>query len=512
MTVAADVTTERRRSGVTEAHPGSIDPQGLAGSMLWYRLGGVILLAATAWFSWSLPAVPSRRTRPSTALVDQVGPWNWLLDRGWHPIEPGSVAISLIAVTACFFVAWSVVVARCWLNPGRSSVRIVLLLVAVCIAISVLALPNKTRDIYDYATFGRVVSVHQGEAYVDVPAQYPDDPILPYASRAYTGRPDNKLPAWTATAIVATSIAGDRPLTNLMVFRLLLGGATMASTVLIAWILGRIRPHAAAAGAALFGLNPVTVVFGPEKTDALMVACMLGAVALVVLGRRYLATAVMTVSVLVKMLTAPALLLLVAMPLGQAGEGGSSRRRRSRVGAARSIGGRVLVAAGTTTLVYGPFRDPIALARHQLSGGGQTSLGPALRPIAPIVAVLVITVVVGWAWARDSGESHERATMLVNRIGLLMVASSILLVRPGLPWYLMTALAAAAIAASVELFAIVGVLSAVSFLAGWWEALDSPVHPLPTIGPGRPVIYLMVAIALVAAAGGAAIWRTRRAA
>ena len=505
-------STRRLIGGAEQPDPGGPEDDGAAPGLprsVWAV--GAALMACVAWFSWSLPVAPSRLSRASAPLASRIGAWQWLTDHGAPPASSNGLGLTLAGISALFFAAWVGVVLLTWRRPGRAAVRAVMALVAVAVAISIFALPNKTSDVYDYAVFGRVVSVHDGVAYRDVPSEYPNDAVYPYASRQYTAKPDNKLAGWTATAIGVTSIAGNDPVANLLAFRLLLGGATVAASALIAWILLRIRPAAAASGAAFFGLNPITVVYGPEKTDALMVLFLVGGLALVVAGRHHLATVAVTLSVLVKLITAPVLVLVVALPLPSSRLRRRDPTRSTTSAQVWSVATRAVVALATAVVVYGPFRDPLRLAREQLVGGERGGVLPGLGTVSTVVFAVGLAAVAGATWWRRPETAADHTEALLTRSALFLVVFSVFLTRPGLPWYLICALAAAALVSSVVLFVLMAALSGASFLMGWWDAVGTSQHPLPSLQVARPLVYLSVAaVALALAIGATALARRRR--
>ncbi len=406
------------------------------------------------------------------------------------------------------FGGWLGIVLLTWGRSGPAMVRLVVGLAVTATAISALALPNQTSDIYDYALFGRVVAVHGGEAYHDLPNQYPEDAVFPYSSHQYTGRPDNKLPVWTATAIGVSKAAGRSPLANLLAFRLLLGLSTVATTVLVAAVLGRLHPRSAAAGAAVFGLNPITVVYGTSKTDALMVFLLVSGVALVVWRRGYLATALVTLSVLVKLITAPVLVLLVTLPLparsGAADMSNTPVRTLLRHGFLRGLVALVVVA-----VFNAPFRDPVGLIRAQLTGTDHASVLRGAHPLA-VAAFGIGLLGLSFAVRRRGPQSAtaQIETFLVSSATFL-VLFAVFLTRPGLPWYLLSALAMVALARSAALLAVLTVISAASFLMGWWDAIGTRDHPLPPLALDRPLAYLATA-ALATALAAAVVSGTKR--
>ncbi len=475
-------------------------------------VAGLVCLAGAAWFAWSLPATPGRRGRPSIFLVEG-GPWRWLFDHAAPPGSPVPLAVTLVGVSLVMFAAWTAVIILTWNRSSRAAVRTVVALAALGAVISVFALPNKTSDIYDYVLFGRVAAAHDAEPYQDLPNAFPQDPTYRYSSHQYTGRPDNKLPVWTLAATGTAELAGDGPVTNLLAFRALLGGASVATTALVAWILGRIRPQAAASGAAAFGLSPLTLVYGTGKTDSLMVLLMVAAIALVVAGRTRVATVAGTLGVLVKLIAAPVLALVVLLPPLV---GARRRPGAPRWTLAVGVAVRGLVALAVTALVYLVFQDPVGLARTHLIDSGNASAAATVGPATAVPFILLLAVMAWRSWRVDLASDVERARGLIAAAAPVLVVFAVLLTRPGLPWYLMTPLAVVALSRSVSLLVILGTVSVASFVIGWWDSVDTRAHPLPALyklhNTSRPVLFLGLAVGatLVALAAHLATKRWRR--
>jgi hypothetical protein len=457
-----------------------------------------VLLTCAAWFAWSLPATASRRTRASAALAERSDFWAWLFEHAAPPSSPGWLAASLLLASATGFGAWVGIVALLWERGGRAVVALVVGVTAAAAGIGVLALPNQTTDIYDYALFGRVVAVHGGEAYHDVPDQYPDDPLQPYASHRYTARPDNKLPVWTATAVGVSAVAGDDPVHGLVAFRLLLAGAVVATTALLARTAERVHRRAGASAAAAFGLCPVTFVYGASKTDALMALLLVAGLALAVEGRDRSATFLVTLSVLVKLITLPVLVLLVALPpIRHLVRGSPPLTAPVRW---RASAERAAIALATVVVAYAPLRDPLALARTHLTGTSQGSVLPVAHVAAGVAFGLVLATMAVVTWRSHGTGSAAVTTAFLDRAAVLLVVFAVLLTRPGLPWYVLSALAVVALCRSATLFGVLAVLSGASFAMGLWDSVGTRAHPLPPLAPPRPVTYLGMGVLAIALA------------
>ena len=458
----------------------------------WLRLGmaavALVLLLGTAWFAFVVPATPGRRTRSSGDLIDRLWLWRAAAAHAPVPRSPLVVGISLIAVSSAMFAACAAAVAMVWRRNSRGLLAFVYLIAACCSLLTVAALPTQTSDVYDYTLFARVVTDHDGRAFHDVPDRYPDDPIYPYSSHQYTGRPDNKLPVWTATSIGVAAVAGEDPVANLLAMRFTLACAGLGSLLLLARILRRVRAPALLSGVALLALNPIVLVYGPSKTDSLMVLLMLAGIAAALEDHEHGATALLVLSALVKLISAPVLALYLCLQV---------RRRGWRAGIDVAVA--VAVAVGT----YLPFSG-LSLARDQLRliGSSGSSLPSALSPLAGALFVLILLASLVRLW-RAGGPSMSTERQVLSLLWCAVPPTlfvALFLTRLGLPWYLLTAVTVAAVAGGSTVVAIVLTVSWSSFLFGWWYAVSTRAHPLPDLFRERFGLYLgppvLVALAL----------------
>ncbi len=462
---------------------------------------GLVLMACTAYFAFVVTATPGRLGKQASGLIDELGLWSYIVDHVPVPKSQGTLGVTIVVASTLAFVAYGLVLVLTWGRRSRAGVAVVVGASVLCWGVSSLALPNHTSDVYDYALFARVATAHGENPYTTFPDEFPDDPIYPYSSHQYTGERDNKLPVWTAFSIGLSALAGDGPVANLMTYRLALVGLNMVNLALIAMILWRVRPEAALTGMAVYGLNPVISVYGPSKTDSLMVFLFLAAAALVVLGRPRLAMVGLALSSLVKLITLP----LVAVYW--------LRRASQRRLVATLIDTALLL--GVALVAYAAFGG-LGLFRDQLDliGEGGSSVPGVLQPVTTAIFVGLVAVV-GWRTPKPEPVGDTTRKWGNQRLfwawAVVALFFGLFLTKLGLPWYLMTAVAAVALAARGVLTAAVVALTWSSFLFGWWYSASTRTHPLPDLfGLPPQLLYAAPILAGGAALAAWTIWQRRQ--
>lgn len=466
--------------------------------LLVVALCATVIVATTAWFAFALPATPGRLTKQGAGLIGDQAGWRFVAEHAFVPGSPWALAVWIVAMVTATFVAYAVILVVLWRARSRMATWIVVTAAVLALVCSVLALPNQTSDVYDYALFARVATVQNQDPYERFPDAYPDDPLYPYSSHQYTGTRDNKLPVWTDFSIAVSAVAGDGPVANLLAYRLALAGALAASAGLISMILRRIRPNARLHGLAVFALNPVVLALGPSKTDALMVLLAVAGMALVATRRTKLATIALTLASLVKLIALPLLAVHLLLLV-------STKRWR----AIPQLG----IAALVTALVYAPTTGKASLALDQvgLLGASGSVLPDVVRPLAALAFVGVV------AWAGlTPGRWHPSGPrpagdLLARRWVPVALWFAVLLTRLSLPWYLIVPVAVVAIGGRRLSTAVLVVAMWASFLYGTWFATSTAVYPLPSLVPGHRVLAQLVPALLTALVVSLAVWRHWRA-
>jgi hypothetical protein len=447
-------------------------------------LGAVVVLDA-AYYAFCLAQSPSRIMRPGAALVADFGLWSFMRDHGVPiPGTPTAMAVAVVLCAAVGFVAYAGVVVLHWNRSDRRATWLVCGFAGAAFTVSVFAMPTVNSDVYDYILFGRVAAVHHEDPHLRFPDEFPEDPIYPYSSHQYTGKPDNKLPAWTLLTVGLAEVGGDGPVTNVLLYRSALAGLNLASLALVAFIVRRIRPEATTAAVALFGLNPIVAFLGQSKTDSVMAFWLLVGAAFLVAGRRRLAAAGMVLSMFVKLITFP----LVAMYW----------LRELRYGRAATVAADALVAGGVVLLLYAPFTRGLDLFLDHLGllRGGADNVGGPLRAVC-VVGFLLLLAGIGLT-RKDTHLSLFRGWAVVA------LAFAVLLSRPALSWYLIVPVAAVAIACDRRTVIALIPVTAGSFLLNTWRLQNTPAHDLPS-GTALAVLGVLAALAVLGAAG-TALW------
>ena len=215
------------------------------------------------------------------------------------------------------------------------------------VLIAVLAPPAGSHDIWSYAVYGRLISVHHVSPFTHVPADFPHDPIVRLVARGWRHTGSVYGPGFVALSAAGTALSGASQLATRLLFQLLealaLGGALM-----IIW--RRTRDPVAL---AFVGLNPALLLVVNGAHNDLVVGLALLAGTLLLEDRRpRRAGLVLAAGALVK--------LVLVLPLG-ALLLWTWRRHRAR------DAWRAGVTAGI-----------ILLAAYLVSGGG-AALGPLVH-------------------------------------------------------------------------------------------------------------------------------------
>jgi alpha-1,6-mannosyltransferase len=324
-----------------------------AGVALGSLVAGYLLIALVAGAPDSplVPPLPPGVRSPGWASTGA----GWLgLDR----LSRTALTVLSVALLAALLAAFLVVVLEC--RRTRVAPALVLSAVGVSLILSVAAPVVLSRDVYSYAIYGRIFSIHHSNPYVRTPASYPDDPFVSVASPAWVDTRAVYGPAFVLTTAGVARVWSDSPGGAILALKVLAGVGAAVATLLAAWAsqpFGR-----ASLAAAAVGLNPVMVVHtvGGAHNDALIAACLAGALVLALSSlsppeddangnslRALGVTVLLTVAGLIKVVLFPVLLVWLWMQF----RAWPAERRRVR--AAVHVGAAIVVSLAFAA----PFMD-----------------------------------------------------------------------------------------------------------------------------------------------------------
>ena len=338
---------------------------------------------------------------------------------------PGGWEAVLISTAVLAFVAYVGVLLL--LRRGGHLIPI-LVLASILQLIPLLGPTLLSRDVYAYWAYGRVGAVHEANPYEDAPAQWPDDPATQAMGSSWREQPSLDGPAFTLLSEAVAAAAGDSARHASAIFRGL-AALSILAIVALASFLAVNRAFAA----AFVGLNPLVALHfgGGGHNDALMIALVLGALALHRRRRDSLGGAAWALSALVKWVS---LAFLALVALGE-------RRERGR----RILGWGacwILAFGAGATALYGiawftAAERLSAQARRTGSiglSGWLQDVGLSHRAIVVLIALLTLAAA---AWL---GTQAWRGNVRLGLAGVLLAALQGWLN----PWYALWGLALAA--------------------------------------------------------------------
>lgn len=354
--------------------------------------------------------------------------------RGWAPAYLGLAAASFAAYAA-----------GAWLLRGSTARAGAVIAIAAAIQLLPLAGPVLlSTDAYTYWAYGRLSAVHGANPYDVPPSAFPSDPAHAVMGEDWRDTTSVYGPAFTLSTEAVAAAAGGSPTAAAWAFRSIAAASMLVLTLLAARVSAR-----PAFAAAFVGWNPLLAVHfaGGGHNDALMMALVLGALALAAAGRRQAAGAAWAASIAVKWVP---LVFLVLRAVEARGSG----RRVGHLGFAATA----CVLLGLAFWRYGTawIGSVVPLARnfekqavysipHRLSG-----LGISEDVAAALLAALFA---IAYLWLlREAWRGRARLGLAA---GLMLVATPWLV-----PWYAVWAVPLAAVEEDRTAQALALVLSA----------------------------------------------------
>jgi hypothetical protein len=348
------------------------------------------------------------------------------------PLEPadagradggsGWTTVFLVCLAGAF-VAY--LVALRLLRGGR---LVVVGALAVAIQLLPLAAPLVlSTDAWAYWQYGEIAEAGENP-YRDTPNEVPDNPAFEHAGFDWRDTISVYGPVFTVLSQGVAAWSGSSEHAAAWSFKVLAALSLLALT----WLAARLSPRPVFA-AAFVGWNPLLAIHfaGGGHNDGLMMALVLGALALAAAGKRVLAAVSWVLSIFVKWV--PVVFFGLRAVYARA-----AGRPVSHLGFALAVA----VVAAVATVLYGLdwLRAFGPLARN---AGGQTSYAIPQRledlglPHAVALGLATAVLVVGLAWLVR--EAHHGRVRLGRAACLLLVTTPWLT-----PWYTVWAVPLAA--------------------------------------------------------------------
>jgi alpha-1,6-mannosyltransferase len=413
-------------------------------------------------------------------------------------------AVALAAAAGAFVYALRLA----W--RGRLSLTRVVVVAVILHAIALVIPLFLSRDVYSYAMYGRMVSVHGVNPYVEIPASFIDDPVYPLVSVDWIDSPSVYGPAFVAVSAGLTAMIQSPP-AIVFGFKALAALASLGTMVLGAVGARKVRPERAAFAALLVGWNPVIVFHGVAggHNDALVGLALAAGVVLILSGRELWATAAMVVGTLVKISGGVPLAVAVLAAVLRKPRGERLRALVAHVGIALAVALPFIVpfeqtedpTLGTLELTsrqgwLAPSRFVLVVLRGAANFVAGDVAGDVTSIVVRVVFPLVFAVVlVGLArhLARDPARIEPPLVVAAMGWGTLIA----LMVSPLLyPWYAMWLVPVAwlvpkpardgAVLVSVAL-AITELVAEPSRAPQVWEAMVFGLHYVAT-----PVVLVVL--------------------
>jgi alpha-1,6-mannosyltransferase len=335
--------------------------------------------------------------------------------------------VGLIATLSVMFVSYTVSVRA----ADRLSARTVLMAIAALHALVLLAPPLLSTDVFSYQIYGRMGALYGANPYLHGPHAIALDPLYPFIGAKWVSTPTAYGPIFTGLSYILAplSIAA-----SALAYKAIAALASLAAIALL-WNAARLRGVNPVRAVALFGLNPLIVVYGVGggHNDLLMLALLLGGVLAALQYHERAGGGLIVVSAAIKLTSG--LLLPFALARSYAQEKGS-QRFDLLIGAA--VAAAAIAVLGLVLFGSGPLRLPHTMQTiqnegdwHSIPGFISTRLGLGtvghatglvLAALFVVVFVILIRRVMRGQLDWIEGAAWATAAMLATASALL-------------PWY-----------------------------------------------------------------------------
>jgi hypothetical protein len=279
-------------------------------------LGGMVLAAFVICIS---------AARTDTLLPESVRPVPaWLAG----PFGSSGLRLSvaeLVVVLSLMFASYVLVMRSAHRLPARQ----VLMAIAALNALVLLAPPLLSTDVFSYEAYARMWATYGANPYLSGPHVIALDPLYPFIGAKWVNTPTSYGPLFTLLSVL---LANASIAASALAFKVIAALASLA-TVALLWNAARLRGLNPVRAVALFGLNPLVVIYGVGggHNDLLMLAFTTAGIYMLLSRRERASGAMIVIGTAIKL--TGALILPFALASG-AGLGSHKHRRSILAGAA----------------------------------------------------------------------------------------------------------------------------------------------------------------------------------
>jgi hypothetical protein len=368
--------------------------------------------------------------------------------------------VGLLLVLCAMFISYAVAAYAADQLSGRT----VLMVIAALHAVLLLAPPLLSTDVFSYQIYARMGAVYGTNPFVHGPQAIALDQLYPFIGHKWVTTPSAYGPMFTGLSYLFAhmSIAA-----SALAYKSIAVLASLATVALI-WNGARLRGVNPTRAVALFGLNPLIVVYGVggAHNDLLMLALMVAGLVTVLQYRERSAGGLMVAAVGVKLTAALVLPFMLARSFAQ-----RTGQRRFDVLAGAGIGAAAVGAFSFAMFGAGPLHLPSTLASIQSQGDwhsipgfistrlGQSDVGHVTGYVLAALFAIVLVVLLRRVARGELDWIHGAGWAM---LALLLTTSSLL------PWYVAWLVPFAALATDRRLWksaiVITGVIQGIQLL------------------------------------------------
>ncbi len=303
-------------------------------------------------------------TKTNSVLPQSVRPIPSWMAGPYHYIGFRLHASEMIAATFLMFMAYWVSVR----NAGRFSARQILIAIAVFNLVVLLGPPLVSTDVFSYQAYAKMFASYGTNPYLHGPVAIQPDTIYSFIGERWINTPSVYGPLFT---LMSGIWANASLATSLYIYKAVAALATVG-TIWLLWKSAILRGIDPVKSVALFGLNPLVVLYGVGggHNDLLMLLFMTAAMYALLRGYERTSGALSVASVAIKLTGG---VLLPFMLVAKIGNDGKRLRLKVLVGAVAAA--IVIAAAGFAVFGTGMLHITNTLSSVQDRGGWQSIPG-----------------------------------------------------------------------------------------------------------------------------------------